>query len=56
MLMFSGASAFSVCSAVEFKDIYGNFTVKLDCARLSFPFRSVPFRIQSAFLFLFLNH
>ena len=30
--MFFGASAFSVCSAVTFKGIYGNFTGKLDSA------------------------
>ena len=29
---FSGASAFSVCSAVKFEDIYGNFTGKFDSA------------------------
>lgn len=29
---FSGASAFSVCSAVIFEDIYSNFTGKFDSA------------------------
>ena len=29
---FSGASAFSVCSAVKFEDIYSNFTGKFDSA------------------------
>ena len=32
LLRFFGASAFSVCSAVKFKDTYSNFTGKFDSA------------------------
>nr|AAU82294.1 hypothetical protein GZ13E1_21 [uncultured archaeon GZfos13E1] len=32
LLRLSGAFAFSVCSAMNFEDIYGNFTRKFDRA------------------------
>ena len=32
LLRFSGAFAFSLCSAVDFKDIYSNLTKKFDNA------------------------
>jgi len=32
LFMLSGAFAFSVCSAMNFEDVYGNFTRKFDHA------------------------
>ena len=46
--MFSGAFAFSVCSAANFEGIYSNFSRKLDSA---YYFFGKPFFLKERFIY-----